>query len=48
MRKTLPDGLSITMLDDEEFYSGERYTLRVLIGNRVAGEETPLPLLPFR
>ena len=39
----LPDGLSITMLDDEEFYSGERYTLRVLIGNRVAGEETPLP-----
>jgi hypothetical protein len=38
----LPDGLSITMLDDEEFYSGERYTLRVLIGNRVAGEETPL------
>ena len=39
----LPDGLSITLLDDEEFYSGERYTLRVLIGNRVAGEETPLP-----
>ena len=39
----LPDGLSITMLDDEEFYSGERYTLRVLIVNRVAGEETPLP-----
>ena len=27
---------------DEEFYSGEKYTLRVLIGNRAAGEETPL------
>lgn len=39
----LPDGLAITMLDDEEFYSGERYTLRVLIGNRVSGDETPLP-----
>lgn len=38
----LPDGLVITMLDDEEFYSGEKYTLRVLIGNRVAGDETPL------
>ena len=37
-----PDGLSISMLDDEEFYSGEKYTLRVLIGNRAAGEETPL------
>ena len=43
LEESLPDGLSITMLDDEEFYSGERYTLRVLIGNRVAGEETPLP-----
>jgi hypothetical protein len=43
VEEELPDGLSITMLDDEEFYSGERYTLRVLIGNRVAGEETPLP-----
>lgn len=43
LEEELPDGLSITMLDDEEFYSGERYTLRVLIGNRVAGEETPLP-----
>jgi len=38
-----PDGLLITMLDDEEFYSGEKYTLRVLITNRVAGEETALP-----
>jgi len=39
----LPDGLVITLLDDEEFFSGERYTLRVLIGSRVAGNETPLP-----
>jgi len=38
----LPDGLVITILDDEDFYSGEKYTLRVLIGNRVAGDETPL------
>ena len=38
-----PDGLVITMLDeDEEFYSGSKHTLRVLIGNRVSGEETPL------
>jgi hypothetical protein len=43
LEEELPDGLAITMLDDEEFYSGERYTLRVLIGNRVSGEETPLP-----
>ena len=39
----LPDGLVITVLDDQEFYSGERYTLRVFISNRVAGNETPLP-----
>jgi hypothetical protein len=42
-QELLEDGLCITMLDDEEFYSGERYTLRVLIVNRAAGEETPLP-----
>jgi len=36
------DGLYITLLDDEEFYSGQRYTLRVLITNRVAGDEKPL------
>jgi len=36
------DGLVITILDDEEFYSGESYTLRVLIANRVSGEEKPL------
>ena len=37
-----PDGLVIAILDDEEFYSGEKYTLRVFIGNRVAGDEKPL------
>lgn len=36
------DGLYITLLDDEEFYSGQRYTLRVLITNRLAGDEKPL------
>lgn len=41
--ESLPDGLVITMLDEEEFYSGERYTLRVLISNRLAGDENPLP-----
>jgi hypothetical protein len=39
----LPDGLVIAMLDEEEFYSGEKYTLRVLVSNRVAGDENPLP-----
>jgi len=38
----LPDGLIIELLDDEDFFSGEKYTLRVLISNRLAGEETPL------
>ena len=38
----LEDGLLITLLDDDEFYSGQRYTLRVLISNRVAGDEKPL------
>jgi len=42
IERPLPDGLVITILDDEDFYSGEKYTLRVLIGNRVAGDETPL------
>jgi hypothetical protein len=38
-----PDGLVITMLDEgEEFYSGSKHTLRLLIANRVSGEETPL------
>ncbi|HEY9501643.1 MAG TPA: hypothetical protein VIR01_08470 [Pyrinomonadaceae bacterium] len=39
----LPDGLVINLLDDEEFYSGQRCTLRVLISNRVSGDEKPLP-----
>jgi len=38
----LPDGLYINILDDEEFYSGTRYTLRVLITNVTGGNETPL------
>jgi hypothetical protein len=39
----LEDGLVITLLDDDEFYSGQQYTLRVLITNRVSGDEQPLP-----
>jgi len=38
----LEDGLTITLLDDEEFYSGQNYTLRVHISNRSGGEEKPL------
>jgi hypothetical protein len=38
----LEDGLAIKLLDDDEFYSGQRYTLRVLISNRTAGKERPL------
>src|ERR1043165_916543 len=38
----LPDGLVIAILDDEEFYSREKYTLRVFIANRLAGDEKPL------
>lgn len=37
-----PEGLSIMLLDDEEFYSGEKYTLRVLISNRTGEQEVPL------
>ena len=36
------DGLLITLLDDDEFYSGQKYTLRVLISNRSGGKEKPL------
>ncbi|HKV36024.1 MAG TPA: hypothetical protein VJP89_16920 [Pyrinomonadaceae bacterium] len=36
------EGLSIVLLDDEEFYSGEKYTLRVLISNRTGEQEVPL------
>lgn len=42
VEEALPDGLIINMLDDEEFYSGQPYTLRVLIANRSGGEEKPL------
>jgi hypothetical protein len=38
----LEDGLLITLLDDDEFYSGQGYTLRVLITNRTGGDEKPL------
>jgi len=36
------DGLAITLLDDDEFYSGQKCTLRVLISNRAGGNERPL------
>ena len=38
----LEDGLAITLLDDEEFYSGQRCTLRILISNRTGGNERPM------
>lgn len=38
----LEDGLMIALLDDDEFYSGQGYTLRVHISNRIGGEEKPL------
>lgn len=38
----LPDGLYLNLLDDDEFYSGKRYTLRVLITNCTGGNEKPL------
>ena len=40
--EVLEDGLVITLLDDEDFYSGQRYTLRVHISNRLKGAEKPL------
>ena len=36
------DGLMITLLDDDEFYSGKGYTLRIHISHRTGGEEKPL------
>ena len=42
VEEPLPDGLTIRVLDDDEFYSGEKYTLRVLVSNRMNGEELPL------
>ncbi len=42
-REIQADGLAITLLDDDDqFYSGERYTLRVLIANWLNGEEKPV------
>jgi hypothetical protein len=38
----LEDGLFITLLDDEDFYSGQHYTLRALISKRTSGDEKPL------
>ena len=38
----LEDGLVIELLDDDEFYSGQHYTLRVLVANRVQGDEKPM------
>jgi len=38
----LEDGLYISLLDDDEFYSGQRYTLRVQVNNRSNGDEKPL------
>jgi hypothetical protein len=43
LAEVAPDGLVITMLDDEEFFANEKYILRVLITDRVSGDETPLP-----
>ncbi|HXQ38447.1 MAG TPA: hypothetical protein VN843_30885 [Anaerolineales bacterium] len=42
LEEARPDGLYINILDDEEFYSGKSYTLRILITNAVAGDEKPL------
>jgi hypothetical protein len=41
--EVLEDGLVISLLDDDEFYAGQSYTLRVLINNRSGGDEKPLP-----
>ncbi len=38
----LEDGLYISLLDDDEFYSGQRYTLRMQVNNRANGDEKPL------
>jgi hypothetical protein len=46
VEEELPDGLIINLLDDEEFYSGKPYTLRVLIADRAAGDEKPLANAP--
>ena len=38
----LEEGLFIELLDDEEFYSGQKITLRVLVNDRVNGDEKPM------
>jgi hypothetical protein len=38
----LEDGLYLSLLDDEEFYSGQRYTLRVQVNHLTNGDEKPL------
>ncbi|HET6977858.1 MAG TPA: hypothetical protein VFI24_16120 [Pyrinomonadaceae bacterium] len=38
----LPDGLYINLLDEDEFYSGQSCTLRVLITNSTGGQEKPI------
>lgn len=38
----LEDGLYINLLDDDEFYSGQRYTLRMQVNNCTNGDEKPL------
>jgi hypothetical protein len=38
----LEDGMFLTMLDDEEFHSGQRCTLRVQVNERINGDEKPL------
>ena len=39
---SLEEGLSIILLDEEEFYSGQTRILRVLVVNRKDGDEKPL------
>ena len=38
----LDDGMYVTLLDEQEFYSGTRYTLRVQVNNVLNGDEKPL------
>ena len=38
----LEDGMYVTLLDEQEFYSGTRYTLRVQVNNVLNGDEKPL------
>jgi len=37
------DGLAITLLGDQEFFSGKAYKLHVVITDRAGGEENPVP-----